>query len=95
MERLARGGRRSLPRETFWFVILCAGYGLMAPRNATVVVDLVVCILWVSAALLPILEWDRPFEGLVRISSAPLRDAIRPGGLTKENDDTGGEPNHE
>jgi hypothetical protein len=80
---------------TFWLVILCAGYGLRAPRNATVVVVLVVCILSVSVALFLILELDRPFEGLLRISSSPLRDAARPVGLTKENNDTGGEPNHE
>jgi hypothetical protein len=60
----------------FWLVILFAGYGLMAPRNATVVAVLIVCILSVSAALFLILELDRPFEGLLRISSAPMRDAL-------------------
>lgn len=59
-----------------WLFVLFAGYGLMAPRNATVVAVLVVCILSVSAALFLILELDRPFAGILRISSAPLHDAL-------------------
>jgi hypothetical protein len=43
----------------FWLVVLFAGYGLLAPRNATVVVVLVVCALSISAALFLILELDR------------------------------------
>jgi hypothetical protein len=35
-----------------------------------------VCALSVSGALFLILEMDRPFEGLLRISDAPLRSAI-------------------
>jgi hypothetical protein len=60
----------------FWLVILFAGYGLMSPRNGTVVAALLVCTLSVSAAILLILELDRPFAGLMRVSSAPLREAI-------------------
>ncbi len=61
---------------TFWLVILFAGYGLLAPRNGTVVAALLVCTLSVSGALLLILELDRPFAGIVRVSSAPLQEAI-------------------
>jgi hypothetical protein len=59
-----------------WLIVLFTGYGILAPRNATVVAMMVVCILSVAAALFLILELDRPFEGLLRISSAPLDDAI-------------------
>ena len=59
-----------------WLVVLFTGYGLIAPRNATVVAVLVVCILSVAAALFLILELDRPFDGIMRISSAPVRDAL-------------------
>ena len=55
----------------FWLVVLFAGYGLLAPRNATVIVVLVVCALSISAALFLILELDRPFGGIMRVPSAP------------------------
>src|SRR5262245_1273846 len=60
----------------FWLVILFGGYGLLAARNPTVVGALFVCALSVSGAIFLILELDRPFEGVMRISSAPLRDAL-------------------
>jgi hypothetical protein len=59
-----------------WLVILFAGYGLMAPRNATVVAALLACALSVSGAILLILELDKPFQGIMQVSSAPLREAI-------------------
>ena len=61
-----------------WLVTLFAGYGLLAPRNATVVAVLVVCALSVSAALFLVLELSRPFEGVIRVSSAPLQQALAP-----------------
>jgi Protein of unknown function (DUF4239) len=60
----------------FWLMILLGGCGLLAPRNATVVTVLIVCALSVSCALFLILELDRPFEGVMRVSSAPLREAL-------------------
>jgi hypothetical protein len=60
----------------FWLVILFAGYALMAPRNATVIAALFVCTLSVSGALFLILKLDRPYEGVMRLSSAPLREAL-------------------
>jgi hypothetical protein len=59
----------------FWLMILFAGWGLFAARNATVVTMFIVCALSVSCALFLILELDRPFEGLLRVSSSPLHDA--------------------
>jgi Protein of unknown function (DUF4239) len=60
----------------FWLVILFAGYGLLAPRNPTVITILIVCMLSISGAVFLVLELDRPFEGTVRVSSAPLRAAL-------------------
>jgi len=60
----------------FWLMILFAGLGLLAPRNATVIVVLVVCILSVTGALFLILELDTPFEGVMRVPSAPLQAAL-------------------
>ena len=59
-----------------WLLILFAGYGLLAPRNATVVTVLFVCTLSVSAAIFLLLELSTPFAGMLRVSSGPLRDAL-------------------
>ena len=59
-----------------WLSIIFAGFGLFARRNATVVTTLFVCALSVSAALFMILELDTPLNGLIRVSSAPLRNAL-------------------
>jgi hypothetical protein len=60
----------------FWLSCIFASFGLFAPSNATVTATLFVSALSVSCAIFLVLEMDRPFEGLLRISSAPLRDAI-------------------
>jgi hypothetical protein len=60
----------------FWLMVLLASGGLLAPRNATVVGVLLVSARSVSCALFLILELDRPFEGIMRVSSAPLREAL-------------------
>lgn len=60
----------------FWLTIIFATFGLFAPRNATVVAAFFVYALSVSGAIFLILELDTPFEGLLHISSAPMRDAI-------------------
>lgn len=60
----------------FWLTILFASYGLLSPPNATVLVVLVVCMLSVAGAVFLVLELDRPFDGIMRISSAPLRAAL-------------------
>jgi hypothetical protein len=59
-----------------WLTVLYAGYGMLAPRNPTVLAVLVVCVLSVAGALFLILELGRPFEGVLRISSGPVRDAL-------------------
>ncbi len=57
----------------FWLTIIFVSFGLFAPRNAMVVAVLFVCSLSVSAAIFLLLEMDQPFQGLMKISSAPLR----------------------
>jgi hypothetical protein len=44
--------------------------------SATVIATLFVCALSISEAIYLILELDRPFDGLLQISSAPLRSAL-------------------
>jgi hypothetical protein len=60
----------------FWLCIIFASFGLFAPRNATVIAVLCVCALSVAGAIFLILELDRSFEGLLQVSSAPLRAAL-------------------
>lgn len=60
----------------FWLSILFMSFGLFAPRNATVVVVLLVSALSVAGAIFLILELDHPFSGLLQISSAPLQNAL-------------------
>ena len=60
----------------FWLCIIFASFGLFAPRNATVMTVLCVCALSVAGAIFLILELDRSFEGLLKVSSAPLRAAL-------------------
>jgi hypothetical protein len=60
----------------FWLVIVFTSFGLFAPPNATVVATLFLCALSVSGAIWLILEMYTPYEGLMQISSAPLREAL-------------------
>lgn len=59
-----------------WLSIVFASFGLYAPRNATVIVALFLGALSVGGAILLIMELYTPFEGWIRISSAPLRSAL-------------------
>jgi hypothetical protein len=59
-----------------WLAIIFAGFGLLSAKNATVVAILVVCALSVSGAIFLIEEMDRPLDGLMKISAAPLRSAL-------------------
>ena len=60
----------------FWLVVLFAGFGLYARRNATVIAALFVGALTVAGAIFLILEMNRPYSGLMEISSVPIRDAL-------------------
>jgi hypothetical protein len=60
----------------FWLAILFVSFALFAPRNATVLVTLLVCALSLSGSIFIILELNSPFGGAISISSAPLREAM-------------------
>lgn len=57
-----------------WLAIIFMAFGLCAPANHTVVAALFISAL--AAAILLILELERPLSGLISISHAPLRDAL-------------------
>jgi hypothetical protein len=60
----------------FWLTLIFGSFGLLAPRNATVLAVLFLCALSVAGSLFLILEMDQPFDGLMKVSSAPLRYAL-------------------
>ncbi|MEP6998684.1 MAG: hypothetical protein ABI900_13615, partial [Betaproteobacteria bacterium] len=60
----------------FWISAIFLSFALFAPRNATVLVTLFVCAFSVSGAIFLLLEINGPFDGVISISSAPLRDAL-------------------
>jgi hypothetical protein len=60
----------------FWLTFLFVSFGLHAPPNATVIVTQLLCALSVSGAIYLVLDLDGPFSGLIRVSPAPLQDAL-------------------
>ena len=59
-----------------WLAILFFSFGLFGPSNSTAVAALLVGALSVSGAIFLILELDRPFGGLISISSQPVLNAL-------------------
>jgi hypothetical protein len=77
---LSQGESGSIPAPflvvlMFWVAALFTAFGLLSPRNATVIIVLLVCALSVAAAVFLILDLSQPFEGLIRVSGEPLREA--------------------
>jgi len=61
---------------TSWLIIIFISFGIFAPPNATVIATLIICAMAVSAAIFIIMEMYSPFNGVLRISSAAVRDAL-------------------
>jgi hypothetical protein len=59
-----------------WLTLILASFSLFASPNPTVIVVLLICAVAVSSAIFLILELDRPFDGMLQVSSAPLRTAL-------------------
>jgi hypothetical protein len=60
----------------FWLSLLFLSFGLFAPRNATAILALFLCALAVAGAIEMTQELNLPFEGIIRISSKPMKDAL-------------------
>ena len=60
----------------FWLTALHMSFGLFAPRNAMVVIVLLICALSVSGAVFLILEMNHPLSGMIKVSSAPMLKAL-------------------
>ena len=59
-----------------WLAILFLSFGLFAPRNATVVAALFICGCVMAGAIFLILEMNRPLDGFIKVSSAPMHKAL-------------------
>ena len=59
-----------------WLVLLFVTFGLFAPRNATLITVLLAYALSVSAALFLVIDMNRPLEGIISLSNAPMRKAL-------------------
>jgi len=59
-----------------WLVVIFLGFSLVAPPNATATLALLVSAFAASGAIFLILELDRPFGGLIQISSAPILNVL-------------------
>jgi hypothetical protein len=78
---IARVGQSSLPAPFLvvlvcWLAIIFGTFGLFSPRNGTVIIVMIICALSAAAALFLILELDQPYTGIIKISSAPLSNAL-------------------
>ena len=63
-----------------WLVVIFLSFSLLSPSNATANLALVISAVSVAGAIFLILELDRPFSGMVRISSEPMVNALREAG---------------
>jgi len=60
----------------FWLTALFLSFGLFSAPNPVVIVTLLICALSVAGALFLIVDLDQPSAGLIRISSAPIQNAL-------------------
>jgi hypothetical protein len=60
----------------FWLVVIFAVAGLTSPRNLLVVIVASLAALSLASSIFLALSLDRPLTGSIKLSSAPLRDAL-------------------
>jgi hypothetical protein len=76
-----QAGKSSLPKFAkwllaFWLTFLFFSFGLFSPRNTMVITVFVICALSAASSFYLIMELDQPYQGLLKISSEPLREAL-------------------
>jgi len=60
----------------FWTSTLFLGFGLLARINATLATVLLIGAISISGAIFLILELHDPYRGFIRLSDAPVREAL-------------------
>jgi hypothetical protein len=61
----------------FWLALTFVSVGLFAPANATAILAQMLAALSVAGAIFLILELDNSFDGMVKISSAPMVNSLK------------------
>ena len=79
---LIEQGQNQLPLPlllvlVFWLTLLFVSFGLFAPTNVTALTVLFVGACAVSVAIFLVIELNRPLDGFIKISNAPLRNALQ------------------
>ena len=59
-----------------WLTLIFASFGGCAPRNPVVLAMLFISSFLISGAIYLILDMDRPFDGTIQLSAAPLKRTI-------------------
>jgi hypothetical protein len=59
-----------------WLVVILFGFSFLAPRSHIALMALLVAAISVCGAIFLLLELHHPFDGLVRISSDPITQAL-------------------
>jgi hypothetical protein len=60
----------------FWVSVLFMGFGLFARFQISLIVTLLIGALSVVGAIFLIVELNKPYSGLIRLSDAPIRSAL-------------------
>ncbi|MBV8567055.1 MAG: DUF4239 domain-containing protein [Methylobacteriaceae bacterium] len=60
----------------FWLSVLFLSYAVFAPFNVTVLGAMVICAVSVSIGMNLIFDMDQPFAGFIRVSPAPMQQAL-------------------
>jgi hypothetical protein len=63
--------------ETVWATLIFLSFGLLAPHGITGIISLALFAAAVSSGFFLIEEMNRPFSGVVIVSSAPMREALK------------------
>ena len=59
-----------------WLVLIFAIFGLSSPANGAVIAVVALAAVSLSLALWLVVDFDAPLSGLLKVSSAPLREAL-------------------
>jgi hypothetical protein len=60
----------------FWFTVLFSIFAMLAPGNRTINVVMLFCALSITGGIVLILDMNRPFEGILKVSSAPMMNVL-------------------
>ena len=60
----------------FWLAVVFFGFGLTAPHNAVSAAFILIVGISIAGAIFCILELDGPLDGLIKVSSEPMRRAL-------------------